>query len=193
MGRLIYSTIASLDGYVEDAQGRFDWAKPDDEVFGFLNDLERSFGTSLCGRRMYEVMVYWETAPTDESVASLERDFTQMWRAQEKVVYSSTLQSASSTRTRIERRLDPETVRGLKRSTPKDISIAGATLASQAISAGLVDEFHLSVAPVIVGGGKPWLPKGVYVNLELIDSHRFASGFVFLKYRPAEGKTGTSQ
>jgi dihydrofolate reductase len=185
LGRLVYSTIASLDGYIEDAQGRFDWAKPDDEVFGFLNDLERSFGTGLYGRRMYEVMVYWETAPTDESVAPLERDFAQMWRAQEKVVYSSTLQSASSTRTRIERRLDPETVRGLKQSTPKDISISGATLAGQAISAGLVDELHLSVAPIIVGGGKPWLPKGVNVNLELIDFHRFASGFVFLRYRPA--------
>jgi dihydrofolate reductase len=193
MGRLIYSAITSLDGYVEDAQGNFDWAAPDEEVFSFINDHERSVGTYLYGRRMYETMVYWETAPLDKNAPVFVRDFTQIWQAAEKVVYSRTQKSTSSAKTRIERTFHPETVRRLKATTSHDLTVGGADLAGQAIGAGLVDELQQYVVPVIVGGGKPWLPKTLRLDLELLDSTRFASGVVFLRYRPKPSESGSSR
>ena len=180
MARLIYSAIASLDGYVEDEQGEFGWAAPDEEVHAFVNDLERNVGTHLYGRRMYETMVYWET---DDDQAVVARDFAEIWRAAEKVVFSRTLQSVSSERTRIEREFDPEAIRRLKEGSRSDISIGGADLAGQAIARGLVDECHLLLGPVLVGGGKRALPVGVNAELELLNERRFRSGFVYLHYR----------
>jgi dihydrofolate reductase len=180
MATLIYSAIASVDGYVEDEQGKFDWAAPDEEVHAFVNDLERPIGTHLYGRRMYETMVYWET---DDDQAAVARDYAQIWRAAEKVVYSRTLQAVSSERTRIESELDAVAIRQLKESSRSDIAIGGAELAGQAIGEGLVDECHLFLGPVIVGGGKRALPAGVHAELELLDERRFRSGVVYLRYR----------
>jgi dihydrofolate reductase len=180
MAKLIYSAICSLDGYVEDASGRFEWAAPDEEVHAFVNDLERSVGTHLYGRRMYETMVYWET---DDDEAAVARDYATIWRAADKVVYSRTLQTAASERTRIERELDPHAIERMKQSSSSDISIGGAELAGQAIAAGVVDELQLLLVPVLVGGGKRALPTGIHGELELLDEHRFQSGFVFLRYR----------
>jgi len=186
MARLIYSTIASLDGFFEDAKGLFfEWAQPDEEVLSFLNDRERTVGTFLYGRRMYETMVYWETASLDESVPPSLRDWAQIWKSAEKVVYSRTLQSISSAKTRIERSFDPEAVRRLKETTDRDLSVGGPELAGQAMKAGLVDEIRLYVAPAVVGGGKHWLPVDNRFMLELLGTHQFSSGFVFLRYRPA--------
>ena len=184
MANLIYSAITSLDGYVADEEGNFDWAAPDEEVHSFVNELERPVGIYLYGRRMYEVMVYWETADTlaDQSPPP-ERDFAEIWQAADKVVYSKTLEQASSARTRIEREFDPEAVRRLKASAERDLSVGGPDLAAQAIKAGLVDELHLFVTPIIVGGGVPWLPDGVCVKLELLNERRFGSGVVYLQYR----------
>lgn len=193
MARLIYSAIASLDGYIEDARGRFDWGAPDEEVLSFINDLERPVGTYLYGRRMYETMVYWETAPSDESVPVVLRDFTQMWRASEKVVCSRTLESVSSARTRIERSFDIEAVRRLKVTASDDLTVGGADLARQAIGAELVDELQLFIVPAVVGGGQSWLPENAHLNLGLLDSRRFASGVVFLRYRPEPGEAGSSR
>jgi dihydrofolate reductase len=182
MAKLIYSAITSLDGYVADEDGNFDWAAPDDEVHSFVNDLERPVGTYLYGRRMYEVMAYWETANTlaDQPV---EHDFAEIWQAAEKIVYSKTLETVSSARTRIERDFDPEAVRQIKATAGRDITVGGPDLAAQAIGAGLVDEFHLFVAPIVVGGGKQSLPNDVRLKLELLDERRFASGVVHLRYR----------
>lgn len=180
MARLIYAAIASLDGYVEDEQGRFDWAAPDEEVHAFVNDLERPVGTHLYGRRMYETMVYWET---DDDQAALARDYAEIWRAADKVVYSRTLQTVSSERTRIEREFDAAAIRRLKESSRSDIAIGGAELAGQAIAGGLVDECRLLLGPVLVGGGKRALPAGVHAELELLDERRFRSGVVYLHYR----------
>jgi len=180
MARLIYAAIASLDGYVEDERGNFDWAAPDEEVHAFVNDLERPIGTYLYGRRMYETMVYWETDDDDAAVA---RDYGEIWRAAEKVVYSRTLQTVSSERTRIERELDAAAIEQLKESARSDISIGGAELAGQAIAVGLVDECHLVLVPVLVGRGKRALPAGVRAELELLDERRFRSGVVYLRYR----------
>jgi dihydrofolate reductase len=181
MAKLIYSAITSLDGYIADENGNFDWAAPDEEVHAFVNDLERPVGTYLYGRRMYETMLYWETAHTvaDHPV---EQDFADIWRAAEKVVYSKTLQTVSSTRTRIERAFDPDAIRQMKASAERDISVGGPDLAAQAFEAGLVDECHLFVAPIVVGGGKPALPKGVRVKLELLDERSFGNGMVYLRY-----------
>jgi dihydrofolate reductase len=178
---LVYSTIASLDGYTADAEGKFDWAEPDAEVHAYINDLERGVGTYLYGRRMYETMVFWETAPLD-ALSPESRDYAEIWRAADKIVYSTTLQTASSTRTRIEPRFDPDTVRALKEDG--DVSVGGPTLAAHAIQAGLVDEYHLFVIPVAVGGGTPVFPEGVRVDLETLDEHHFPSGVVHLHYRP---------
>jgi dihydrofolate reductase len=180
MARLIYSAIASLDGYVEDEHGQFHWAAPDEEVHAFVNDLERPIGTYLYGRRMYETMVYWET---DDDQAAVARDYGEIWRAADKVVYSRTLPAAASERTRIERTFDKAAIRALKESARSDMAIGGADLAGQAMAEGLVDECHLLLAPVLVGGGKRALPAGVHADLELLDQRRFASGFVYLKYR----------
>ncbi|MDX6550159.1 MAG: hypothetical protein QOJ31_843 [Gaiellales bacterium] len=182
MARLIYSAIASLDGYVAAEDGRFDWAVPDDEVHAFVNDLERPIGTYLYGRRIYEVMAVWETL-SDPSPVML--DFAQIWRAADKVVYSTTLEAASSARTRIERAFDPEAVRQMKAAAERDIAIGGPNLAAQALAAGLVDECHFFVSPIVVGGGTRSLPDGVRVKLELIDERRFGNGMVHLRYRTA--------
>jgi dihydrofolate reductase len=181
MAKLIYSAIASLDGYVEDAEGKFDWAAPDDEVFTCVNELERPIGTYLYGRRMYETMVYWETVSTADQ-RTVFRDFAELWRAAEKIVYSRTLQVASSARTRIERDFDIGAIRRLKEVSGRDITIGGAELAGEAIAAGLVDECHLFLDPIIVGGGKRALPDGVRAGLELVAERRFQSGVVHLHY-----------
>jgi dihydrofolate reductase len=180
MASLIYMAIGSLDGYVEDEQGKFDWAAPDEEVHAFVNDLERPVGTYLYGRRMYETMVYWET---DDYQGAVARDYAEIWRAAEKVVYSRTLQTASSQRTRIERDFDAAAIKRLKESSRSDIAIGGAELAGQAIAEGLVDECQLFLGPVLVGGGKRALPAGVHAELELLDERRFRSGVVYLHYR----------
>ena len=182
MARLIYTAIASLDGYVADEDGRFDWAAPDEEVHAFVNDLERPIGTYLCGRRLYEVMVFWETIDDD---APVMRDYAQIWRAAEKIVYSRTLETVSSARTRLERDFDPGAVRELKAATERDLSVGGAELAAQAIRAGLVDECRLFLTPIVVGGGTRALPDGVRWKLELLDEHRFGNGVVHLHYRSA--------
>lgn len=178
---LIYSSIASLDGYTADAEGKFDWAEPDAEVFALLNDLERGVGTYLYGRRMYELLVYWETASVEDQ-SPVVQDWAGIWRAADKIVYSTTLQTVSSARTRIESRFDPEAVRELKERG--DVSIGGPNLAASAIRAGLVDEYQLFVQPVVVGGGTAVFPDGVREGLELVDQRRFASGVVYLCYRP---------
>ena len=179
MARLTYLAIASFDGYVEDEQGKFDWAAPDEEVHAFVNDLERPVGTQLYGRRMYETMAWWETGHH----AGVYQDYAEIWRAAEKVVYSRTLQTVSSERTRIEREFDAATIKGLKESSESDISVGGAELAGRAIAEGLVDECLLFLCPVLVGGGKRALPAGVYAEVELLDAHRFRSGVVYLRYR----------
>jgi dihydrofolate reductase len=183
MAKLIYSAIASLDGYVEDKHGTFDWGAPDEEVHAFLNDLERPIGTYLYGRRMYETMVFWETVSTSSDQPAVARDFAQIWRAAEKIVYSQTLQTLSSARTRIERDFDPSAIRRLKESSDRDITVGGAELAGQAIAAGLVDECHLFVCPLVVGGGKRALPDDVRAPLELLTERRFRGGVVHLHYR----------
>jgi dihydrofolate reductase len=183
MANLIYSVLGSLDGYFEDADGRFDWAAPDEEVFAFVNDLDRPIGTCLYGRRMYETMVYWETVSTAGDQPAVNRDFAGIWRAAEKIVYSRTLQAPSSARTRIEREFDPDAVRQMKLSSAADIAVAGGDLAAQAIAAGLVDELHLFLCPVVIGGGRRTLPDNVRVQLELLDERRFKNGVVHLHYR----------
>jgi dihydrofolate reductase len=182
MARLIYSAIGSLDGYVADEDGSFDWAVPDEEVHTFVNDLERQVGTYLYGRRMYEVMVAWETISLADQPRVMQ-DFAEIWQAADKIVYSKTLQTVSSARTRIERDFDPEAVRQLKASAERDITVGGPDLAAQAIRAGLVDECHLFLAPVVVGGGKRSLPTNVRLQLELLDERRFGNGMVHLRYR----------
>ena len=177
---LIYSAIASLDGYVEDERGRFDWAAPDEEVHAFVNELERPIGTYLYGRRMYETMVAWETMDDEHRVM---RDYAQIWRAAEKIVYSRTLESVSSARTRIEREFDPEGIRRLTEESSSDVGIGGAALAGAAIKAGLVDEYHLFLTPVLVGGGKRALPNGARLDLELMEERLFDSEVVYLRYR----------
>jgi dihydrofolate reductase len=183
MAKLIYSAIASLDGYVEDEQGNFDWAGPDEEVHAFVNDLERPIGTYLYGRRMYETMVYWESVDTGAAQPSVVRDYAELWRSAEKVVYSRSLETVSSARTRIERALDPHAVRLLKDSSSADITIGGAELAGQALGCGLVDECQLFLWPVVVGGGKRALPDDVRAQVELLDERRFQNGVVHLRYR----------
>jgi dihydrofolate reductase len=181
--KLIYSAIASLDGYVADEDGNFDWAEPDDEVHRFINDLERPVGTYLYGRRLYETMVGWETDDSLAAHSELMRDFARIWQAADKVVYSKTLERASTRRTRIERRFDPESVRRMKASAGSDIIVGGPSLAAHAFKAGLVDECHLFVAPIVVGGGKQSLPEDVRLELELLEERRFGNGMVHLRYR----------
>jgi dihydrofolate reductase len=183
MAKLIYSAIASLDGYVADADGGFDWAAPDAEVHGFVNDLERPVGTYLYGRRMYETMAYWETAGAGAGEPPVSRDFAELWRAADKVVYSTSLGTVSSARTRIERAFDPGAIRELKARAARDLSVGGPGLAGQALAAGLVDECQLFVTPIVVGGGTHWLPGDVRIELDLLGERRFAGGVVFLRYR----------
>jgi dihydrofolate reductase len=179
MAELIYSAIASLDGYVADEHGEFGWAAPGQQVHAFINDLERPVGTYLYGRRMYEVMVAWETI--DDPAPEL-RDYAEIWRAADKVVYSTQLETVSSARTRLERDFEPEAVRRLKQSAERSISVGGPTLAGEALRAGLVDECHLFLTPVVVGAGTRALPEGLRARLELLDERRFDSGVVYLRY-----------
>ena len=183
MAKLIYAAIASLDGYIEDEEGKFDWGVPDEEVHAFINDLERPIGTRLYGRRMYETMVFWETASPEADEPAEFGDYAGLWRATDKVVYSRTLQTVSSSRTRIERELDQDAVRRLKQTSGGDIAVGGADLAGQAIGAGLVDECHLFLCPIVLGGGKRALPDNVRAQLELLDQRRFRNGVVHLHYR----------
>jgi dihydrofolate reductase len=181
VAKLIYSAITSLDGYVADEDGSFDWAAPDEQLHAFVNDLERPIGTYLYGRRMYGVMAYWATAPADQ--AGAQGDYAQLWQGADKVVYSRTLTAASTDRTRLERDFDPAAVRRLKASADRDISVGGPALAAQAIEAGLVDECHLFLTPVVVGGGTPAFARKALVRLDLLDEHRFEGGVVHLHYR----------
>ena len=183
MARLIYSAIASLDGYVADEDGGFDWAVPDAEVHAFVNDLERPVGTYLYGRRMYEVMAGWDTAATDAGQPPLMRDFAEIWQGADKIVYSRTLEAVSSRRTRLERDFDPEVIRRMKAEAGSDITVGGPNLAAQALGAGLVDECHLFLTPAIVGGGTRALPDGLRMQFELLGERRFARGVVHLRYR----------
>jgi len=185
MARLIYSVIMSLDGYIADADGRFEWAAPDEEVHAFVNELERPVGTYLYGRRMYETMRYWETAHTLAGQPAVGLDYAQIWQAADKIVYSTTLQEPDTARTRVERDFDPDQVRKLKDTAARDLTVGGAHLAAQAIAAGLVDEYQLFVVPAVVGGGTRALPDQVRLDLALAQEHRFGGGTVYLCYRPA--------
>jgi len=181
MADLVYTTLASLDGYVADEEGNFDWAAPDTEVHAFINDLERPVGTYLYGRRLYETMVAWETIDArDEAVM---QDYAEIWRTADKIVYSTTLEEPSSARTRIERQFEPGAVRQLKASATAELGVGGAELAAQAIGAGLVDELRLFLVPVLVGGGKRALPDGVRLPLDLREERRFDNGTIYLRYR----------
>jgi dihydrofolate reductase len=183
MAKLIYVMNVSLDGYIADEDGKFDWTAPDEEYFSFINDLERPVGTYLYGRRLYELMQVWGTDPAAAAQSPAAREFAEIWQSADKVVYSRTLEAVSTTRTRIERDFDPEAVRQLKAATARDLTVGGPALGAQAITAGLVDEYHLFVWPVVVGGGKHFFPNGVRLQLELLDERRFGSGVVYLRYR----------
>jgi dihydrofolate reductase len=182
MAKLIYAAIASLDGYIEDERGKFDWAEPDEEVHAFINESERAVATYLYGRRMYETMAGWETDPSLAAQSPIMRDFAELWQAADKIVYSTTLGAVSTARTRIERDFEADAVRELKATARGDLSVGGPDLATHAFSAELVDECHLYLAPVVVGGGKRALPTGVRIPLELLDERRFAGGMVYLRY-----------
>lgn len=183
MAKLIYSMLQSLDGYVEDEHGDFGWGAPEDAaVHGYINELASSVGTYLYGRRMYDTMVFWETAHAVADQPPVVLDWARQWQAAEKVVYSRTLTEPRSARTRIEREFDPGLVRRLKAEAERDLTVDGPELAAQALAAGLVDELQLIVSPVIVGGGKRFFPSGVKLNLELLDERRFESGVVVLRY-----------
>jgi dihydrofolate reductase len=181
VSKLIYSALASLDGYVEDADGNFDWAAPDEDVHAFANELERPIATHLYGRRMYETMAFWESPAHTAGGPPAVQEYGEIWRAADKVVYSTTLETVSTAKTRIDREFDPAAVRRLKETTSGDLGIGGAELAAHAIRAGLVDEYHLLLVPVLVGAGKRVLPD-VRLNLELLDERRFGSGTVYLRY-----------
>ena len=181
MAKLIYSAIASLDGYVNDENGNFEWGAPDGEVHAFVNEQERPIGTYLYGRRMYEVMRYWQTH--DEPEPEYMRDYAEIWRAADKIVYSTTLEAVSSARTRLERGFDPDSIRRMKAGADRDITVGGAELAGQAVRAGVLDELHLFVTPIVVGAGTRSLPEDAHVTLELLDERRFTNGVMYLRYR----------
>jgi len=183
MAKLLYVMNASLDGYIADQDGNFDWGAPDEEYYSFINDLERPVGTYLYGRRLYELMAVWETDPAAAAPSPGAQEFAELWQAADKVVYSRTLAGAATTRTRIEQDFDPQAVRQLKAAAGRDLTVGGPTLGAQAITAGLVDEYQLFVWPVVVGGGKPFLPARVRLQLELLDERRFTNGAVYLRYR----------
>lgn len=185
MGKLRYTAITSLDGYVADADGSFDWAAPDEAIHAFVNDLEREVGTYLYGRRMYEVMRYWETAATGDDEPRTLADYAEIWQAADKIVFSATLDDAPTARTKLERRFDPADVRAMKQTSDRDFSIGGPGLAGAALRAGLVDEIRRFVVPAIVGGGTAFLPHDLRIDLELVDERRFPNGTVYLAYRVA--------
>jgi dihydrofolate reductase len=179
---LLYTVFASLDGYTVDADGRFDWAAPPEEVHAHVNAAERSVGTYLYGRRMYEAMAGWQTMGTDPGDPPVVRDYGELWRAADKVVYSATLDAVSTPRTRLQRSFDPAAIRALKDAAPTSLSVGGATLGASALRAGVVDECRVYLVPVVVGGGRPWLPDGLRLRLQLLDEQRFAGGMVYLRY-----------
>lgn len=183
MAHLIYTTNTSLDGYIEDRNGKFDWTAPEEKYFRFITDLVREAGTYLYGRRLYESMMVWETDPNVAAESPLRRDFAGIWQAANKIVYSQTLPSTSTRKTRLERDFDPEAIRQLKRTVDQDILIGGAELAAYAFQSGLIDECHLFIMPIIVGGGKQAFPDTVRLELNLLEERRFDSGVVFLRYR----------
>jgi dihydrofolate reductase len=183
MAKLIYVSNVSLDGYIEDEHGSFEWTAPDNELFAFITDLVRPVGTYLYGRRLYDTMAVWETDPALAAQSELMADFANVWQAADKVVYSTTLDAVSTGKTRVERRFDPASVRAIKASATTDLTVGGAHLAAQAFKAGLVDECHLFVRPVLVGGGKPALPSATRAELELLDDRRLGNGVVYLCYR----------
>ncbi|GAA4898257.1 dihydrofolate reductase [Stackebrandtia albiflava] len=185
MGRLVYSTIGSLDGYAADPDGDFTWAEPTEEVLEFLNETERPVGTYLYGRRMYDMMAYWENAQDEPGLSPASREYTRIWQAADKIVYSTTLDRVTTGATRIERHFDPDLIRRLKAESPRDIGIGGPTIAAEAITAGLVDEYQLYVIPMLVGGGLQILPPGIRISLDLLEERRFSGGTVFLRYRVA--------
>ena len=182
MGRLIYTSITSLDGYVADEAGSFDWSMPDDEVHRFANGLDRNIGTHLYGRGLYDVMAAWEAVPADGE-PSTEQEYAQIWQAADKVVFSRSLSGVSTRRTRLEREFDPAAVRRLKEASDDDLSVGGPVLAGQALQAGLVDELQQLLSPVVIGGGKRFLPDGLRLDLELLQERRFGNGVVYLRYR----------
>jgi dihydrofolate reductase len=184
MGRLIFTAICSLDGYVADPRGDFGWSAPDEEVHAFVNDLERPIGTYLLGRRMYDVLSVWETM---DDPAPVMRDYAEIWRAAKKVVYSRTLEAPRTARTRVEREFEPDAVRRLKAAAERDLSVSGPTLAAQAFAAGLVDEVQLFLSPVVVGGGTAALPSGLRLDLRLLDQRQFSGGVVLLRYAVRQG------
>ena len=188
MAHLIYSAITSLDGYTEDTDGNFDWAAPDEKVHLFINDLIRVNGTHLYGRRMYETMQVWETNPDLAADSSLLRDFAEMWQAADKIVYSKTLKTVSTRKTKIERIFDPEAIRQLKEAAESDILIGGPELAAHAFCSGLIDECLLFLTPILLGAGKPALPGNLRLDLELLEQRQFDNGFVFLRYRVRQEK-----
>src|SRR5574342_513057 len=188
MAHLIYTTNTSLDGYIEDLDGKFDWTDPSDEVFQFITNLIRAVGTHLYGRRTYENMMVWETDPNLAAESPLMRDFAEIWQAANKIVYSRTLETISTRKTQLEQTFDPEAIRQLKATGEHDILIGGPELAAHAFRAGLIDECHLFLVPIIVGGGKQALPDNVRLELELLDERRFGSGVVFLRYRTRQGR-----
>ena len=185
MAKLIYVSNVSLDGFIEDEHGSFDWTAPSDEVFAFITDLVRSVGTHVYGRRMYETMAVWETDPAFAAQSELMGDFARVWQAGDKVVYSTTLRDVSTNKTRLERNFDPNAIRDLKASTERDLIVGGPNLAAHAFRAGLVDECQLLIYPLFVGTGKPSLPRDMRADLELLDERRFSNGVVYVRYRVA--------
>src|SRR2546430_11401997 len=183
VAKLMYVSNVSLDGYIEDEHGSFDWTAPDDELFAFITDLVRPVGTYLYGRRLYETMAVWEPDPTLAAQSELMADFANVWQAADKIVYSTTLDAVSTASTRLERRFDPDSVRDMKTSAAGDLTVGGATLAAYAFNAGLVDECQLFIHPVVVGEGKPAFPRDARIQLELLEERRFANGVVNLRYR----------
>jgi dihydrofolate reductase len=185
VAKLIYVTNVSLDGFIEDEHGNFDWTEPSDEVFAFITDLVRPLGTHLYGRRLYETMAVWETDPTLAAHSELMADFARVWQGADKIVCSTTLDTVTTARSRLERHFDPDAIRAFKAETDRNVMVGGANLAAQAFHAGLIDETHLFLHPAVLGGGKPSLPSGLRARLELVDEHRFDSGTVYLRHRVA--------
>jgi dihydrofolate reductase len=183
MAKLIYAALMSLDGYIADEAGNFDWAVPDEEVHAFINDLEQPIGAYLYGRKMYETMAAWETPETIPDRTPAMLDFATVWQAANKVVYSKTLEAVHTAKTRLEREFDPKAILALKAQSSRDIAIGGPTLAAHAIRARLVDEYHLFLAPIMVGGGNAFFPPNVRVTLELLDERGFENGMVHMRYR----------
>ncbi len=189
MAKLIYIATTSLDGYTEDRDGKFDWSAPDEEVHRFINNVVRAAGTHLYGRRMYETMMVWETDPSLASEESpITRDFAEIWQTADKIVYSRTLEAVSTRKTQLERNFDPEATQQLKESAKRELLIGGPELAAHAFRSGLIDECHLFLVPVIVGGGKPALPDNIRLELELLEERRFGNGTVYLRYRTRQGR-----